>query len=102
MAGLPRLRPSADLVSVLNIKHRNKTDMYLSTTKNKIMCRPRDFIFSGQSLIFRVRAYEQKIDFNLDRSEYQQVFKVFDKANSGEISIQQVYEYINKFDAASI
>lgn len=39
-------------------------------------------------------------DFNLDRQEYQSVFKVFDKDNSGEITISQVYELINKFDDA--
>lgn len=39
-------------------------------------------------------------DFNLDRQEYQSVFKVFDKDNSGEITITQVYELINKFDDA--
>jgi hypothetical protein len=40
-------------------------------------------------------------DFNIDKQEYQSVFKVFDKNNTGEISIQQVYELINKFDQAS-
>ena len=39
-------------------------------------------------------------DFNLDRQEYQSVFKVFDKDNSGEITITQVYDLINKFDDA--
>jgi len=39
-------------------------------------------------------------DFNIDKQEYQSVFKVFDKNNSGEITIQQVYELINKFDQA--
>jgi Ca2+-binding EF-hand superfamily protein len=37
-------------------------------------------------------------NFNIDRQEYQSVFKVFDKANTGEINISQVYELINKFD----
>lgn len=37
-------------------------------------------------------------DFNLDKQEYQSVFKVFDKDNTGEISIMQVYDLINKFD----
>ena len=37
-------------------------------------------------------------DFNIDKQEYQSVFKVFDKNNSGEISIGQVFELINKFD----
>jgi hypothetical protein len=39
-------------------------------------------------------------DFNLDKQEYQSVFKVFDKDNTGEINIHQVYELINKFDDA--
>ena len=39
-------------------------------------------------------------DFNLDKQEYQSVFKVFDKDNSGEINIGQVYDLINKFDDA--
>lgn len=39
-------------------------------------------------------------DFNLDKQEYQSVFKVFDKDNTGEINIGQVYELINKFDEA--
>lgn len=39
-------------------------------------------------------------DFNLDKQEYQSVFKVFDKDNSGEINISQVYELITKFDEA--
>ena len=37
-------------------------------------------------------------DFNLDKQEYQSVFKVFDKDNTGEINISQVYELINKFE----
>ena len=39
-------------------------------------------------------------DFNLDKQEYQSVFKVFDRDNTGEINIGQVYELINKFDDA--
>ncbi len=39
-------------------------------------------------------------DFNLDKQEYQSVFKVFDKDNTGEINILQVYDLINKFDEA--
>lgn len=39
-------------------------------------------------------------DFNIDKQEYQSVFKVFDKNNTGEISIGQVFELINKFDQA--
>ena len=38
-------------------------------------------------------------DLNLDRSEYQSVFNVFDKDHKGEIEIGQVYELINRFDA---
>lgn len=30
---------------------------------------------------------QQQQEFNLDRSEYQQVFKVFDKEGTGEITI---------------
>ena len=44
---------------------------------------------------------QQQQEFNLDRSEYQQVFKVFDKEGTGEITIHQVYDLINKFDSAS-
>lgn len=40
-------------------------------------------------------------DFNIDRQEYQSVFKVFDKNGTGEINISQVYELINKFDQAA-
>ncbi len=40
-------------------------------------------------------------DFNIDKQEYQSVFKVFDKNNTGEISINQVFELINKFDQAA-
>lgn len=40
-------------------------------------------------------------DFNIDKQEYQSVFKVFDKTNTGEISIGQVFELINKFDQAT-
>lgn len=37
-------------------------------------------------------------DFTIDKQEYQSVFKVFDKDNTGEITIQQVNHYINKFE----
>ena len=37
-------------------------------------------------------------EFNVDKSEYQSVFKVFDKENTGEISIQQVFELIGKLE----
>ena len=40
-------------------------------------------------------------DFNIDKQEYQSVFKVFDKGNTGEINITQVYDLINKFEQAS-
>ena len=40
-------------------------------------------------------------DFNIDKQEYQSVFKVFDKNGTGEINISQVYELINKFDSQS-
>lgn len=40
-------------------------------------------------------------DFNIDKQEYQSVFKVFDKNNQGEINIAQVYELINKFEQAT-
>ena len=39
-------------------------------------------------------------DFTIDKQEYQSVFKVFDKDNTGEITIQQVNYYINKFEQA--
>ena len=39
-----------------------------------------------------------KEDFSVDKSEYHQVFKIFDKENTGEISIKQVYELITAFD----
>ena len=40
-------------------------------------------------------------DFNIDKQEYQSVFKVFDKTGTGEIKITQVYELINKFEEAT-
>ena len=40
-------------------------------------------------------------DFNIDKQEYQSVFKVFDKNNTGEINITQVFELINKFEQAA-
>ena len=40
-------------------------------------------------------------DFNIDKQEYQSVFKVFDKNNTGEININQVFDLINKFDQAA-
>ena len=41
-------------------------------------------------------------EFNLDKQEYLQVFKIFDKENKGVINIDQVYELINKFDDTSL
>ena len=40
-------------------------------------------------------------EFNLDKQEYQSVFKVFDKDNQGEISVGQVYELLQKFEEQS-
>ena len=40
-------------------------------------------------------------DFNIDKQEYQSVFKVFDKNNSGEINIGQVFDLITKFEQAA-
>ena len=33
-------------------------------------------------------------DFNIDKQEYQSVFKVFDKDNTGQIHVNQVNSYI--------
>ena len=38
--------------------------------------------------------------FEIDKEEYKTVFNVFDRDNSGEISISHVYELIHKFDEA--
>ena len=48
-------------------------------------------------LTFLVRlgwAYGDQEQFTVDKAEYLSVFKVFDKADTGEISITQVNEYI--------
>jgi Ca2+-binding EF-hand superfamily protein len=37
-------------------------------------------------------------DFNVDKSEYHSVFKVFDKDNNGQINITTVFELINQLD----
>ena len=37
-------------------------------------------------------------DFKADVSEYQLVFKVFDKKDEGKIEISQVYDMIQAFD----
>jgi Ca2+-binding EF-hand superfamily protein len=36
--------------------------------------------------------------FTIDKQEYQSVFKVFDKDNTGELTIQQVNSFIAKFE----
>lgn len=36
--------------------------------------------------------------FTIDKQEYQSVFKVFDKENTGELTIQQVNSFIAKFE----
>lgn len=41
-------------------------------------------------------------EFNLDKQEYLQVFKIFDKDNTGVINIDQVYELINKFEDTTL
>ena len=38
------------------------------------------------------------MEFNIDKHEYHQVFKLFDKNNLGEININDVYNVINKFE----
>lgn len=38
--------------------------------------------------------------FTIDKQEYQSVFKVFDKDNTGELTIQQVNNFIQKFEQA--
>lgn len=43
----------------------------------------------------------QQNEFNIDKMEYLQVFKIFDKNNQGEINIQDVYELISKIEANS-
>jgi Ca2+-binding EF-hand superfamily protein len=38
-------------------------------------------------------------EFTIDKQEYMAVFKFFDRENKGEISINQVTEFIHKFDS---
>jgi Ca2+-binding EF-hand superfamily protein len=38
-------------------------------------------------------------EFTIDKQEYMAVFKFFDQENTGEISINQVTEFIHKFDS---
>ncbi len=40
-------------------------------------------------------------EFNLDKAEYEQVFRVFDKDSSGEINIDKVYDIINQFEQSA-
>ena len=47
------------------------------------------------------RQDSKAIEFNIDKQEFMQVFKIFDKQNEGEIQIQDVYELIHKFEANS-
>jgi len=35
---------------------------------------------------------------DVDKEEYQSVFKVFDKNDTGKITINQVNEFINRFE----
>ena len=41
-------------------------------------------------------------DFTIDKQEYQSVFKVFDKDNTGQIHVNQVNSYIQKFEQIQI
>ena len=45
------------------------------------------------------RLGEKQMEFNIDKHEYHQVFKLFDKNNLGEININDVYNVINKFES---
>ena len=38
-------------------------------------------------------------EFTIDKQEYMAVFKFFDRDNKGEISIDQVTDFIHKFDS---
>jgi hypothetical protein len=37
-------------------------------------------------------------EFNIEEREYKSVFKMFEKGTPGEIHIQTVFEFINKFE----
>ena len=39
-----------------------------------------------------------KDNYSSDASEYQLVFKMFDKDNTGEININRVYEMLSEFE----
>jgi len=41
-------------------------------------------------------------DFTIDKVEYQSVFKVFDRENTGRIQIEQVNHLIQLFEEAQI
>ena len=41
-------------------------------------------------------------DFNIDKVEYQSVFKVFDRDNTGRIEIEQVNNFIQMFEKLQI
>ena len=41
-------------------------------------------------------------DFSIDKQEYQSVFKVFDKDNTGQIHVNQVNSYITKFEQIQV
>jgi Ca2+-binding EF-hand superfamily protein len=43
----------------------------------------------------------KKNQFNIDKQEYMQVFKIFDGKNEGVINIDDVYEMINKFESGA-
>lgn len=40
--------------------------------------------------------------FTIDKQEYQSVFKVFDRDNTGELTIAQVGSFITKFEQIQI
>ena len=41
---------------------------------------------------------DKQPEFSIDKQEYQSVFKVFDKDNSGQIHVDQVNSYISRFE----
>ena len=45
---------------------------------------------------------EKQPEFSIDKQEYQSVFKVFDKDNSGQIHVEQVNNYISRFEQIQI
>jgi Ca2+-binding EF-hand superfamily protein len=40
--------------------------------------------------------------FTIDKQEYQSVFKVFDRENTGELTIAQVSNFIGKFEQIQV